>query len=397
MRNLEEILHDINKDINIDKDRQKYASNFVYLRDTIFNRLRGKEPFGSLFNGFQLGGSYGDNLKVTKPNEYDLVFHIRFPDNNLILVREDHDLPGNVHIDLTKVMEKIRKEKQNELIYKHLLRWINKQNYLIINKIQSYFYSCFTKVMQELNQSIKIDEQVFKLRYTRAGPAHTVEVNGPMNFNYAVDFVPGLLLEEKQSLLPGVGQWEAIPKPLPSRMDDYTSFRASYYREEHKIISNKHSLKNTLRMLKKFRDSRQNMLKMKSYFIKTLFLWKAKKENNTNYWRNSLSLIIIDMFKEMEKSFDQRMLPFFWNSRLNLYEAYSFNVLTEMFKCVQSARLTLEKANVDLTIALEKRVYRIFLTTQESLRIQENGEISVIPPQATDMINVENNNSCRIL
>ncbi|KAL9920082.1 cyclic GMP-AMP synthase-like receptor isoform 1-T1 [Glossina fuscipes fuscipes] len=365
MKNLEEILNDINKYINIDKDRQKYASNFVTLRDTIFNKLRKREPFGSIFKGFQLGGSYGDNLKVTKPNEYDLVFHIRFPDNNLISVRKDNDLPGNVHIDLTKVMEKIRKEKQNEVIYKHLLRWVNEKNYLIINKLQSYFFSCFTKAMQELDYRINVNNEVFKLRYTRAGPAHTVEVTGDVDFNYSVDFVPGILLEEKQSILPGVGLWEAIPKPLFLGPKDYTSFRASYYREEHKLIDNKHNLKNALRMLKKFRDAHQNMLKMKSYFIKTLFLWKVKEENYTSYWRKSLSLILIDMFKDMEKSFNQRNLPFFWDSRLNLYQAYSANVLVEMFKCVQSARETLEKANVELTIPLEPRVYRIFLTMTE--------------------------------
>lgn len=70
----------------------------------------------------------------------------------------------------------------------------------------------------------------------------------------------------------------------------------------------------------------------------------------------------------MEKSFNQRNLPFFWDSRLNLYEAYSSNVLTEMFKCVQSARETLEKANIELTIPLQPRVYRIFCKCRELIK-----------------------------
>lgn len=63
MRNLEEVLNDINKYINIDKDREKYASNFVILRDTIFKKLRKREPFGSIFKGFQLGGKFTQIFK----------------------------------------------------------------------------------------------------------------------------------------------------------------------------------------------------------------------------------------------------------------------------------------------------------------------------------------------
>ncbi|XP_011290179.1 cyclic GMP-AMP synthase-like receptor isoform X2 [Musca domestica] len=360
--NLETILTDLNKFINIDRDREKYTNHFEQIKINIFFHLRQMKPFGSLFNGYQLGGSYGDNLKVTLPNEFDLVFHIRFPESKLIDVIEDYDIPGNVHLSFTRVMAKIRKEKQHEITYNCLLKWLDANDRLIVDRLQSYFQSCFAKVLEDLNWEARLHNEYTRLRYHREGPAHTIKVIGK-NMQYSVDFVPGILLDQFQSITPThVGQWEAIPKPIKSARRDYTSFRTSYYSAEKAMLQNCNNLKNCLRMMKKFRDAHQNMSNMKSYFIKTLFLLKVHEQGgNKLYWNKPLSTIILDMFKSMEVSLKTKKLPFFWDQRLNMYDQLTNSNLSEMLGCVVSCRMTLEKAQQGLTPAIQRRVYEIFL------------------------------------
>lgn len=223
-----------------------------------------------------------------------MVFHIQFPENKLIDVEEDYELPGNVHLCFARVLKKIRNEKQHATTYRYLLQWLDDDKRLVIEKFQSYIQSCFTKVLQEMEHRTTFLDEYTSLRYTREGPAHTIKVTGS-KMKYSVDFVPGVLLDESQSVMPThVGQWEAIPKPIFNGKRNNTSFRSSFYRQEQKLINSRLNLKNALRMMKKFRDAHQNMSNMKSYFIKTLFLWKAKKEGQ-NYWRSSLTKIIIDV------------------------------------------------------------------------------------------------------
>lgn len=56
--NLEAILNDVNRFINIKSDRQLYATHFVNLRDQIFKKLREDDLFDYLFKGYQMGGKY---------------------------------------------------------------------------------------------------------------------------------------------------------------------------------------------------------------------------------------------------------------------------------------------------------------------------------------------------
>ncbi|XP_059225210.1 cyclic GMP-AMP synthase-like receptor isoform X2 [Stomoxys calcitrans] len=359
--NLESVLISVNKHINIDNARQRYANHFEVLKHIIFKKLREFQPFGSLFNGYQMGGSYGDNLKVTLPDEFDLVFHIAFPEYKLINVVEDHHLPGNVHLDFTKVLKKIRNEKQHAVAYKRLIEWLNDQNFLIVEKMQAYFQSCFTRVMIEMQWSL----DSVALSYRRCGPAHTIDVNEE-GFYYSVDFVPGILLEQSQSIVPRhVGQWEAIPKPICGAIRS-TSFRSSFYRQEQALINDKYNLKNALRMMKKFRDKNSNLSNMKSYFIKTLFLWKAKEEHQS-YWRQPLSKIIVDMFRSLETSLKMKKLLFFWDQRLNMYDRYTHIQLSEMLGCVANSRKLLERAALSMDIFIQKKVYALFFTVTQTI------------------------------
>ncbi|XP_059225340.1 cyclic GMP-AMP synthase-like receptor isoform X2 [Stomoxys calcitrans] len=340
--NLEAILIDINHHfINIDKYRQEYALHFQKLKNVLFDKLRKTEPLKYLFNGYLLAGSCGDNLKITLPNEFDMIFQIKFPENGLIDVVKDPGIPGNIYLDFTKVLRKIRNEKQHATIYRHMNNWLN-----ALEEIIGSGYFCQTK-----------------LSYSRQGPAHTIKVNVDESFSYSVDFVPGIILDGQQSVLrtKNEDQWECIPKPIfYSKSHQNVSFRSSFVNREKKLLKRKENLKNTLRFIKKFRDAHSNMGNMKSYYIKMVFLWKAVEVKGTNYWQKSLTQILLDMFASLESCLREKTLKFFWDPQLNMFDKLSSAQLQNMLICVASGRKLLEEAALNLTMPLQTRVYEAF-------------------------------------
>ncbi|KAM7344309.1 cGAS-like receptor 2 [Cochliomyia hominivorax] len=399
--NLETVLNNCNLFINIDQDREKYSNHCENLKHCIFKKLRENRVFNYFFNGFLLSGSCGDNLKVSKPNEFDIIFYIKFPEQTKIDVENDPYLPGNVFLNFTKVIKKIEKERQHKEYLRFLKRWLDDKNYLKVDSLQSFIQSNFTKVLNAMEYRIIFNGKTATLRYSRQGPAHTIYVRESFELIYSIDFVPGILLNEEQQVINVRGDWEAIPKPTKLEIKNFKSFRASYFRQEQYIIRYKYQLKNALRMMKKFRDAKTNMNKMKSYFIKTLFLHKASTEPAT-YWTRPLQKIIIDMFKTMEESLRNKMLPFFWNKKLNLFEEFNPGLVSEMLICVEKSRKTLEKADCKLTLTLQDLVYRIFLNKNEMINLRKlnaatNGNISNLKEQYICQDQSDDNSICTVL
>lgn len=197
-------------------------------------------------------------------------------------------------LNFTRVIDKIKNEKQHEENLRYLKQWLDEYNYLKVNSLQGFFKGNFIKAIQHLPKADSNAETV--ISYNTQGPAHTIKVTHKTKIKkitYSIDFVPGIMLDQEQSIIPIKGQWEAIPKPNKKNNSILNSFRASYYRQEHLIIEDKKQLKTALRLMKKFRDVNK-LDKLKSYFIKTLFLHKAKKEQ-TSYWSGSLQDIIVDV------------------------------------------------------------------------------------------------------
>lgn len=223
-----------------------------------------------------------------------MVFHVKLPEQSLIDVEKDPAFPGNVLLNFTRVLKKIEKEKQHAENLRYLRQWLDEKNYLKVNSLQGFIECWFVKVLTEMNYRFTYNGKVATLRYSRQGPAHTIYVTESMNFQYSIDFVPGILLRQDQSIIKINGQWEAVPKPSKTKIANFISFRASYFRQEHEIIKDKQQLKNVLRMMKKFRDAKTNLNKMRSYFIKTLFLHKSDKVPVT-YWKKPLQEIVIDV------------------------------------------------------------------------------------------------------
>ncbi|EDW72295.2 uncharacterized protein Dwil_GK20853 [Drosophila willistoni] len=343
-KNLESSLNILNgRHININEDRSKYTAHYNALRDSLYSTIKEKNLIlKKLLKGHKLEGSYGDNLKVATPDEFDLVINLAFPENDYIIVKADPQRPGNVTLDMTEVMERIRNQEQNREIYEQLQKIVNAKNMLLENKLQSWLQGLFTKTLNDLNNRIDVNGHISQLVYKRAGPAHTIYIKEPQE--YSVDFVPSIRLSAKQIVL-GPKQkeyfgkseyWNAIPKPIKGQLGDNISYRASYYDAEHNLLKDKANLKNGIRFMKQFRDTKQNMGNLKSYYIKTLFLWQVI-EREPGYWQKQLNEILIDMFHKLADCLKTAKrngkLLFFWDPKLDMFADFTESQRKDMFNC----------------------------------------------------------------
>ncbi|XP_026842414.1 uncharacterized protein LOC6591157 isoform X1 [Drosophila persimilis] len=282
-------------------------------------------------------------LKIAKPNEFDLVFKLRIPHYREIIVTRDSEMPGNVLLDITRVLQLLksdpREDQQN--IRRLLKSLVNAQNFLIVEKLHHWLQSLFSRTLNRLDHRIVVDGKASKLKYRTCGPAHTIEVEG---MEYSVDFVPAIRLDAEQNVFrteqlnyhANIHYWDAIPKPLKKPLiTESISFRSSFYDAEKAMLRGKHeNCRNVIKCIKKFRDVQTNLHNLKSYFIKTVFLWKIRFEPES-YWYKPLTVILIDMFEELTDRLMHGRLDYFWDPKLNMLDIYSRNQTIEMFRCVQ--------------------------------------------------------------
>lgn len=87
LENFEQVCQKINKFITV-TDRQLYTNHYDRVLYYVRDRLKEQNQlFRIMFNGFEKGGSYPDDLKVAKPNEFDTVVKLKWPlDASLIKV-----------------------------------------------------------------------------------------------------------------------------------------------------------------------------------------------------------------------------------------------------------------------------------------------------------------------
>ncbi|KAH8401762.1 hypothetical protein KR009_007761 [Drosophila setifemur] len=355
--------------VNFDKHRKDYTQHFDALRDQLYSHWRSNKALNKLANGFTLGGSYGDNVKVAMPNEFDLVIHLTFPENDKIMVKADPRRPGNVTLDMTRVMEIICNQEPNKPVFEQLQKMVNGKQMLLEDKLQSWLQGVMTQAVAKMGSQIEVGGVVSPIRYRRCGPAHTIEVKG--RCEYSVDFVPAIRLSAAQNVLPAAQKtyfgrtphWDAIPKPMKPAQPENISFRASYYEAEKQLLHDKKNLKNALRLLKQNRDTKNNVSNLKSYYIKTLFLWEVTRQN-ASYWQKPVSQIVIDMLDRISNSLNltsgKGKLLFFWDPRLDMFAELKDNQRTNMFNCVCKTRYTFQRGFGNLTDDIRNNVQSSF-------------------------------------
>lgn len=361
---MENVYHSISKAINIDSDREEYTKLYDFVRQAVINGLKENEIFKVLFADLSLCGSYADNLKVSKPDEFDLVVRLEFPYHSDVFLEEDPVNGGNVWLDLTNVIHRIDTEQtRRTALFKFLKTITNENNFLLLDKFQNWFEGILTRYLNTISNKLIYEDELVLLRYIKQGPAHTIRVRSSIG-NISIDFVPGFRFNESQSISPmshlidSRDSWEAIPKPTVGKSSN-PSFQTSYTESERRLLSGRNQFKNALRMMKKFRDMHPSMVNLKSYFIKTLFLLN---NHSPEHWNNSNTVIMDEMFEALEIALKNRSIPFFWDRRVNLLKNLSTNQIDVMYYEVRNARKVLAKRS---SLDDLQNIKDLFLTRRE--------------------------------
>jgi len=228
-----------------------------------------------------------------------------------------------------------------------------------------------TKVIRyELNNGeIENNGKKYKLKYSKAGPAHTITVQRDDN-KFSIDFVPAFIFDKTKWIAtrklppntpPTCQDWLAVPKPVKNKPSPNLSFITSYVDSERHLIANKNNLKNTLKMLKKIRD-RRKLSNLKSYFIKTVYLWENENQPS-DFWNSSTSKVLMIMINKLIDHLKEGKILFFWNKSQNMLGNLTKNQIDSILKEFQNAVTILTMSfNSD-------KVLDLFLTGDEKSRL----------------------------
>ncbi|XP_043644297.1 uncharacterized protein LOC122613936 [Drosophila teissieri] len=375
-RNLEDSCNMANaKYVSINKeDRGPYAAHFSALKDAVYSHWKGSGVLGKLLKGTTLGGGYGDKVKVSMPDEYDLVIHLVFPENDKIVVKADASKPGNVILDMTKVMEIIGNQEHNKPVFDLLQKIVNNKKQLLEDKLQSFLQGIMNQTLNKMGHQIEVQGKISKLTYKKCGPAHTIFVEGPCE--YSVDFVPAIKLSAAQVVLApaqrkhfgGTLYWDAVPKPMKPAKCDNVSFRASFYEAERSLLHGKQFLKSGIRLMKQTRNVK-NKANLKSYHIKTVFLWQSI-EKDASYWQKPVKEILIEMMGKLADSLAltprKGRLPFFWDPKLDMFADLTDCQRIDMFNYLRKCEYTFRKADGNLNDDNENNVQSSFISGREN-------------------------------
>nr|XP_017010378.2 uncharacterized protein LOC108066394 [Drosophila takahashii] len=278
---------------------------------------------------------------------------------------------------MTRVLELLKQDPREDYqgILKLLqLQLVNAQNFLVVDKLRSWLQSLFSQALNRINNHVEVDGIVSALKYKTCGPAHTIFVYGELE--YSVDFVPAIRLGAEQNVLladqlkyfrrANLFYWEAIPKLLKVQTQTSSiSFRSSFYPAEWAMLEGTHeNCRDAIKLMKKFRDVKTNLGNLKSYYIKTLFLWKISNEPES-YWENPLTVILTEMFEDLAERLRLGVLPFFWDPELNMFHVLTPDQVKEMYKCVRGIPSALREAGVQKKHYSRHVVHRVFCHKEE--------------------------------
>lgn len=322
----ENVLHIINQNF-VTLKTSEVAHNNQLLKsalDLIISLMRDADPlFNSLYKGIYYGGSYFDDLKVGKPDEYDL---------DLLL-----ELPKICQTHKSKICECVKVVPSNkpgffwfeiQTTYFESFNKFIKDGYVQTDLVLNWLQSLVTKA---LNKIPFLDYSYTTPSYnSQSGPALTLRLYG--NFGEVdVDLVPAFKLsaaqwpEMRYRANPSTKKTEffIVPKKARGINKAERYWRASFQDQEKELINQKQRLKPALRLLKKLRTNLGHC-SISSYALKTIVLW----ELNSFDWNESLSFVFLKLLEKYKECLKNKRIPYYWNSRGNLLEGIHTDTLT---------------------------------------------------------------------
>ncbi|XP_077285355.1 cyclic GMP-AMP synthase-like receptor [Arctopsyche grandis] len=360
----EQVFQDINKKFMKPPSHVEleFDTSFQDFFDSYRKYICETDPILGKYKKFQYTGSNYDNLQIgTTYREFDMDILVRLPaqcNRTLNIIT-----PGYVQIKLD-ILPTLDAEKT-----KIVKSWLDQNNFITPDNFRKWGESLMTRSLNKLdNHVLKGSKGEYKLKMKKSGPAFTMNVqkiNSALQFD--VDIVFCLVFEQwpasfhKINNNVTVNEWLAVPKTPNSLVNQgYKDWRYSFPQAEKYKLGNYMNLKNTIRMMKKLRDT-NNMNYLASYYIKTLFLWEVDKQE-PQFWQKNLGYLFVKMVGELYKAVENKRLDFYWNKEVNLLAGLSVNQLEN---CKITLKRLLEQIETFAEAKTPDAIRKILLTENE--------------------------------
>lgn len=363
---IEHALQKVVKSISINSSKQLYFELFDTVRKRISDSLCQDPVFKRLFHGLDLAGSAADGIKISKPNEFDFHVYLNFDKFRFLEICEIKDFPGQITINIRKLLSKIRRNKSLSPVYKRLQKLTDRKGYLLPEKINSWIQRLLA-----VHSSSQFNENGcnFLIKYSRNGPAQTFTVQDEESNTFSMEMVPVLKIYESELFLSDNDPiyfdetpfWVAVSKP---NWKCGRSFQTSYDKMERVLLEKKNNLKPVLRLVKRIRD-KNGLNFLKSYYIKTVFLWIDDEIGGSlEFWSRPIYDVLMDCLERLQKFCLERVLPFFWHSKENMFKKVRNRDRLFTHLCFM-----LDKILKKLRSRKTKVIYQIFYNREERKKL----------------------------
>ncbi|XP_049818700.1 cyclic GMP-AMP synthase-like receptor [Aethina tumida] len=353
-----------------DIETKIYKKIKSHVEEKVKEELLKDETFNGLFERFFYGGSFYDDLKVGKAEEYDLDFVFNLP----VCIKpkiEVSDKHGFVYCKIHDFASMLKRPEKDKFL--KLYDFLDSENYLSTTKVFSWLQGVLQKVKTNLDGTNDKNEFVISLSETETAtfhttwsikaPAFTVNISGVHNgreMKMDVDFVPCFQFlcqtdwpgsPYRKNPITNRDKFLIVPKKptnVDKNIDRY--WRLSFQEQERELFKDDYrAFKPTLKLIKKLRDQ-QNHSKIASYFIKTLFLWQLEATDK-KYWHKPLADVFMDMLKKYKEALDGKKIPYYWNKKFNLLENVRSDTLAGWANQINRIINNIEKSEDALIVA----------------------------------------------
>lgn len=345
---LEPILQKINKKfVRIDDNvRRKNVECFMACTDELIRRMKEVSwTFSDLFQEIRYTGSYYEGSRVKEANEFDVNLVLRVPFD--IDIYEGNRTPrGYVQLLVTQsIIQTYRNRGQIE--------WLLSDGFINAQLVRNWLEGVVASVFGRQQQIIVNNRFSFRI-LTKSGPAVTLRMQRIDAYKRAqlidVDFVP--VFEFQYPI------WPTKTRPFPASCYKTTKWcvtpKVQYNPSDWRLCfaflekdmlhgDDKTHLKNVYRLMKRLRDSSVNFKNLKSYHIKTLFLWKVHQLNPRKWKNNSVGQLFMMMLFALENCLKRGEIPFFWDRRMNMIRHLNPSLKNDMRRQIANIRSKIDR------------------------------------------------------
>ncbi|CAG9772613.1 unnamed protein product [Ceutorhynchus assimilis] len=360
-KNMEQILQNINRNY-IQLKTEEVKHNNEILKSTLERMIEIMKALDPLFEIIYqkpfFGGSFYDDLKVGKPDEFKIDLVMVF--SKIVCQKHKTKKCGCV------VAKPSNKPgffwfKVNENFYQPLNKFIVDEYMrtdLILFWMQSLVTRALNLIRSECSSLYKADvEYKPPGHFSQSVSAIKLRLYGKFG-HMNVDLVPAFKFGPdswpEQGFRPNPSDKEHDFFIVPEKTSSERYWRASFPCQERELLNNKQRLKPALRLLKKMRNNLDHQIS--SYALKTIVLLEL--DSGWFNWEDTLADTFMKLLKKYRDCLNEKKIPYYWNKRNNMLDCTNDETLTNHYNEIAKKIRKIDREYMDDPFVIAKVILR---------------------------------------